>query len=288
MSYDLTPWLAAFASYSESFSGNPNAVLFNGEISAPQTSRQIEGGVKGHWFDNRLVAEASYSDLRKQNVVVGEPIASFNGACVAPSPSNPNACLIQVGEIGSKGFEVQATGRIHRSWSINFTYANLSASILDAGDQTDTADNPPVGQRLAGIPRNAGSAWLNYEHRSGWRAGFGAVATGSRPFDQPFSQAVATLTLPRTLLLNAVIGYEWTMDRTVITATVKFSNLSNTNVWQSGWGYTGVIAGRAAYRLRHHSILVPLSCMTGRRVEGSTLCHLTRRFSNCRSHVGCE
>ena len=248
-SYDLTSWLAGFASYSESFGGNPNSVLFNGKISTAETSRQVEGGIKGHWLDNRLVGEISYFDLRKRNVVVGEPLSSFNGSCTAPSPNNPNACLIQVGEIGSKGFEFQLTGRINRSWGVNLNYANLSAAILDVGDPTDTADNPPVGQRLASIPRNAGSAWLNYEHKSGWRAGFGAVATGSRPFDQPFSQAAATLTLPRTLLLNAVVGYEWKMDRTLVTATVRFSNLSNTNVWQSGWGYTGAIPGepRTAY-----------------------------------------
>ena len=241
VSYDALSWLAAYGSYSETFGSNSALPLYNGKTSSAETSRQWEAGVKGHWFAGRLIGDLVYFDLRKQHIVVNEPISSFHGACTFPVDSN--SCAVQLGEVGSRGIEFQLTGRIAASWNINLSYANLTAKVLNSGDQSDLSFTAfPVGQRLANIPRSSGSAWLNYHHKSGWSAGFGAVAVGSRPFDQPYWQSNATLMLPSNVSLNAVVSYEWKLnDRFLITPQIKLSNLADVNAWQPGWASTGAL-----------------------------------------------
>ena len=154
--------------------------------------------------------------------------------------------------------EFTLTGRLTNTLSVNVAYANISAKVLDSGSQ-DPADAYyfPAGQSLAGIPRNAGSAWVNYQNRSGWSAGLGAVGAGARPFDQPFTQGVTTLTLPEYLQWNAVVGYEWKRERVRWQAQFQMENFTNTNAWEAGWASSGVLpsAPRAFYgtvRLTFH------------------------------------
>jgi len=248
-SYDLTSWLAAYGSYSESFgAANSATPLWDGTLPSAETSSQWEAGVKGHWFANRLIGEAVYFDLKKRNIVVSEPLAYFDGNCKVEYTSN--SCLVQVGEVGSKGVEVTLTGRLTNELSVNVVYANLSARVLDSGSQ-DPADAYyfPAGQKLAGVPQNGGSAWVYYRHPSGWSAGLGMVGLGARPFDQPFTQKAATLTLPESLLWNAVVGYEWKRERMRWQAQFRMDNFTNTNAWEAGWASSGVIpsAPRAFY-----------------------------------------
>ena len=257
VSYDVTAWLAGYGSYSESFGAATYPTpLWDGTLPSAETSSQWEAGVKGHWFGNRLIGEVVYFDLRKQNIVVSEPLSYFNGNCKATYTDN--SCLVQVGQVGSKGVEFTLTGRLTNTLSVNVAYANISAKVLDSGSQ-DPADAYyfPAGQSLAGIPRNAGSAWVNYQNRSGWSAGLGAVGAGARPFDQPFTQGVTTLTLPEYLQWNAVVGYEWKRERVRWQAQFQMENFTNTNAWEAGWASSGVLpsAPRAFYgtvRLTFH------------------------------------
>ena len=249
VSYDVTRWLAAYGSFSQAL-GSPSypAPLWNGTLPSAETSQQWEVGVKGHWMANRLVGEAVFFDLQKRNIVVSEPLAYFDGNCQVEFTNN--SCLVQVGEVGSKGVELSLTGRISEGLSVNLAYANISAKVLDSGSQ-DPADAYyfPVGQKLAGVPQNAGSAWVYYRHASGWSAGLGAVAVGTRPFDQPFTQQTATLTLPESLSWNAVVGYEWKRERMRWQAQFRMDNFTSTNAWEVGWASTGVLpsAPRAFY-----------------------------------------
>jgi iron complex outermembrane receptor protein len=249
VSYDVTRWLAAYGSFSEAL-GAPSypAPLWNGTLPNAETSQQWEVGVKGHWLANRLVGEAVYFDLQKRNIVVSEPLAYFNGNCKETYTNN--SCLVQVGEVGSTGVEFSLTGRLTDTLSVNLAYANISASVLDAGSQNPAdAYYFPVGQKLAGVPQNSGSAWVYYRHPSGWSAGLGAIAIGTRPFDQPFTQMLTTLVLPESLQWNAVVGYEWKRERLRWHAQFRMDNFTNTNAWQAGWASSGALpsAPRAFY-----------------------------------------
>ena len=238
-SYDLLPWLAAFGSYSESFGdSSAGSILYNGQSAKALTANQWEGGLKAHWAGGRLTGGMNYFDLKKQHIVVDEPIAVFGGRCVAPNTET--TCAIQVGQEGSRGVEVSLTGRISSSWNVTASYADILARVLSSSDSTSYAALP-VGQRLVNIPRNSGSVWAYYHNGRGWGAGLGLVSASDRPYDQPAYQQNPTLTLPSYAQWNAVVSYRWKREKVEPTLQVRFDNITNINAWQPGWGSYGAI-----------------------------------------------
>lgn len=238
-SYDLMPWLAAFGSYAESLGdSSAGSTLYNGTGAKALTANQWEAGIKGHWLGNRLLGEVNYFDLKKQNILVNEPIATFHGTCT--SPNSGSTCAIQVGQEGSSGVELSLTGRITSSWSMVANYANLLARVLPNTDGTSYAALP-VGQRLLDIPRNSGSVWVYYHNDRGWGAGLGLVSAGERPFDQPSYQLNTTMILPAYAQWNAMVSYGWKLEKIEPTVQVHFDNITNVNAWQPGYGSYGVI-----------------------------------------------
>ncbi len=238
-SYDLLSWLAAFGSYSESFGdSSAGSLLYNGKNAAALTANQWEVGLKGHWADGRLAGEVNYFDLKKQNILVDEPIATFHGACT--TPDSPTTCPIQVGREGSRGVEVSFNGRISSSWNVIASYANILARVLPNSDGTSYSALP-VGQPLVNIPRNSGALWAYYHNARGWGAGLGLVGAGDRPLDQPSYQLNTTLILPGYTQLNAVVSYRWKLERLEPTVQVRFDNITNIDAWQPGYGSYGVI-----------------------------------------------
>lgn len=238
-SYDLFSWLAVFGSYSQSFGdSSAGSLLYNGRNAAALTANQREVGLKGHWLANRVTGEVNYFDLKKQNILVAEPIATFHGTCT--SPNSATTCAIQVGQEGSRGVEVSLNGRISSSWNVVASYANVLARVLPNTDGTSYTALP-VGQRLVDIPRNSGALWAYYHNARGWGAGLGLVGAGDRPVDQPSYQLNTTLVLPGYAQLNAVVSYRWKRERIEPTVQLRFDNITNTDAWQPGYGSYGVI-----------------------------------------------
>jgi iron complex outermembrane receptor protein len=238
-SYDLLPWLAAFGSYSESLGdSSAGSILYNGKNAKALTANQWEVGLKGHWLGNRLTGEVNYFDLKKQNILVDEPIATFHGSCT--SPNSGSTCAIQVGQEGSRGVEVSLNGRISSFWNVVASYANILARVLPNTDGTSDSALP-VGQRLLDIPPNSGSLWAYYHNTRGWGAGLGLVGAGERPVDQPSYQQNTTLVLPGYVQWNAVVSYRWELEKVEPTVQVRFDNITNVNAWQPGYGSYGVI-----------------------------------------------
>ena len=246
-SYDLVSWLAAFGSYSESFGdSSAGSLLYNGKNAAALTANQWEVGLKGHWAGGRLTGEVNYFDLKKQNILVDEPIATFHGSCT--TPDSPTTCPIQVGQEGSRGVEVSFTGRVLSNLNVVASYASIQARVLPNTDGTSYSALP-VGQALVNIPRDSGAVWAYYHNASGWGAGLGLVSAGNRPVDQPSYQLNTTLVLPAYAQLNAVVSYRWKREKLEPTVQVRFDNINNANAWQPGYGGYGAIpsAPRSIY-----------------------------------------
>lgn len=239
VSYDLLSSVAAFGSYSESFGDSTaGSLLYNGKNAAALTANQWEVGLKGHWLANRLTGEVNFFDLKKQNIIVDEPIATFHGTCTAPDSAT--TCSIQVGQEGSRGIEVSLNGRISSNWSVVASYANVLARVLPNTDGSSYTALP-VGQRLVDIPRDSGALWAYYHNASGWGAGLGLVSAGDRPVDQPSYQQNTTLVLPAYTQLNAVVSYRWKRERLEPTVQLRFDNITNVDAWQPGYGSYGII-----------------------------------------------
>jgi len=233
ISYDLTPNLTWFASYSEGFGAtNMGSALYNGTPAKAETSEQKEIGFKTQWLDKKLTAEVAYFDLRKQNFLLNVSAQSLGGACTTLVAYN--TCNIQAGELGGQGIEFNAAGEIYENWNLNLAYTNMDPRFLK-GDPSGVSN--PTGQRVAGIPRDSGSAWLMYKDPFDWSTGLGATYVGERPFDAPTYQSNTTFMIPAYVRWDAVLGYTYKINKSKLTAQVSINNIFNVNAYQRAYSF---------------------------------------------------
>jgi iron complex outermembrane recepter protein len=110
-------WLSLYANYVESFGANTSgarAFVRTGVFTtvAPTSAEQYEGGIKAEFFDGKLRANLAYYDLTKTNVAVSDltidPNTGFRRAC----GGEPGSCTAALGEVRSRGPELDITGEI--------------------------------------------------------------------------------------------------------------------------------------------------------------------------------
>jgi iron complex outermembrane receptor protein len=156
-------WFSLYASYSKSF-GLTNAVVLPGTPPfPPQVGTQWEGGMKAELLDGRLTFTSAYFDIVKTNIVQKVPGTQFG---------------VPVGEVESKGFEVEAEGRLDSHWSLLANYGYDDARI--------TKDVNEQGNRLQNAPLHSGGIWLKYDADGAYRGlslGAGVTAVGERQGD---------------------------------------------------------------------------------------------------------
>ena len=87
----------------------------------PELGRQFEGGIKAELIDRRLFITASGYQINKTDVLRPDPNFGPNG-------NNFNA-LLQVGEVRSRGFDLDITGAITPRWNATFNYAYIDSQI---------------------------------------------------------------------------------------------------------------------------------------------------------------
>ncbi|AFZ33131.1 TonB-dependent siderophore receptor [Gloeocapsa sp. PCC 7428] len=143
--------LSLYASFSQSFAPNSGRTV-DGSILEPVRGTQYEIGMRGEWFDGRLITNLAAYHLTRSNVA-------------ATDPDNPDFS-IAIGEQRSQGVEFDVIGEILPGWNVIASYAHTDAEI--------TRDNSPrEGNQLFGVPENAASLWSTYEIQSGDLQGLG-------------------------------------------------------------------------------------------------------------------
>ncbi|MEP1078884.1 TonB-dependent siderophore receptor [Leptolyngbya sp. PL-A3] len=150
--YQPSQEISLYTSYSQSFNPNTFAQTVEGSFLEPEISEQFEVGVRGEFFDGRLIANLAAYEITKQNVE-------------GPDPDNPDFSLA-VGEIRSRGIELDVSGEITPGWNVIASYAHTDAEV--------TEDNFYLeGSRPDNVPRNNASFWSTYEIQSGNLQGLG-------------------------------------------------------------------------------------------------------------------
>jgi iron complex outermembrane recepter protein len=202
--------VALYAGYSTSFVPN-NTLTRTGTSIEPTKSNQIEIGVKTEILDKRLAATLSAYQITKTNVLTIDP--------VDPDFSIP------IGEVKSRGIELDIAGNIQPGWNIvGSVFFNESA--VTVGDE-----NSPVGNILINAPRSGASLWSTYEIQSGNLQGLGF---GGGVFYVGDVQA----TLPNTFLIPAYFrtdaGIFYKRDNWK--AALNFKNLFNVNSYSNQGG----------------------------------------------------
>ncbi len=181
--YDWGNGLSTYASYSTSFEPVTTAPIAGQAPFKPTEGRQFELGAKWANADESLLVTAAVYDLRQTNV-----LKAIAGSVPARSE--------QVGEIHSRGFELEAQGRIGDRFSLIGAYAYNDSRISKS---TIAAE---IGRRNDRIPVQQLSLWGKYEFDNGFDA-----ALGIRHIGKSFDRS-NTLTVPAVTLLDVAFGYD--------------------------------------------------------------------------------
>lgn len=174
---EVADGVSPYLSYSESFTP-----LFGGDFFGnpfkPQEARQYEGGIKWQPRADSLLT-VSYYDIRESNFLQRDPDNIQN--------------RIQSGEIGAKGYEIEAIVNFDNGFGVTANYSYTDAEVLEG------TTSHPAGDRVEGIPDHLASLWINkaffVSEDLSWRIGAGVRQTGD---EIDFGQNVLTPT--RTLV----------------------------------------------------------------------------------------
>ncbi len=215
-------WLSLYSNYAENFGANTFGAIAFGGIDAsgnplpPTTAQQWEVGAKTEFFDGRLRATLAYFDLTKQNVATTDT--------AHPAPFCGFGCSIAVGEVRSRGSELDIQGEILPGWNVIATYANQDVRVTKStGDVDVNGTGIEVGNRLQFVPRNIGSVWSTYEVQQGDLKGF--KIGGGVNMQDGMANANNTLNSPGYALVGLMSGYSFKVGKSKITAQLNIENL---------------------------------------------------------------
>ena len=205
-----------YTSWSRSFSPTLAAQFTPGGKPFPsEYGQQWEGGVRTSEIHGRLSSSLAVYRIRASNLLI-------------TNPGNPLAS-IQIGTTGSKGIELDTSGRILPGWDVTFAYAYNEARIL--------ADPIyPVGNIFQNAPRHGGSLWTVYEVQQGAVRGLsfggGFIARSYR-----FVDPADDLVLPGYGRLDAMAGYAFGPQRRearMFRLSVNLRNVTDRSYFESG------------------------------------------------------
>lgn len=187
LTYDLTPNLLAYASYSDIFQAQDQRDI-NGRFLAPMKGVNAEVGLKAEWLKRRLLTTVAVFDAKQMGLATEDgfdPVAQQS--YYAPK------------DVKSRGFELEVTGRVgphHTNLTVGFTRMDLTGP--DGNDIYEWVPRTIVSlradTRLPGQPKlkfGAGLRWQSDIFKAG------AVRQDSY------------------LLVNSFVAYELTKTATV-------------------------------------------------------------------------
>lgn len=162
--------ISLYASWSEGFepqsvdSQNPDA----GGPFAPITGEQIEAGVKLALMGGKLQTNAAVYQIKRRNMLqaTGEAVNGVDQ-------------LAPIGEVTSKGFEIEVAADLTPDWVLTANYAYNDARITATvpGQSLTNA----VGDRFANAPKHQAGLWTRYQFRStGTAVALGSEYVGER------------------------------------------------------------------------------------------------------------
>ncbi|MBN8820249.1 MAG: TonB-dependent receptor [Sphingomonas sp.] len=148
------PDISTYVSWSQSFEPQTaaNQDTNAGGPFAPVTGNQIEGGIKTQLFDGRLQANFAAYRIVRRNILQVDP---------SRAPVNGVDQLAPIGEVTSKGFEIDLATDITPDWVLLVNYGYNDARIT--GTAPGQAITNSVGDRFANAPRHKVGFWTRYQ-----------------------------------------------------------------------------------------------------------------------------
>lgn len=144
--------VSVYTSYAEGFTPQGITDPEDGGPFEPETSRQLEIGVKSELAGGRVLAQLAVYEIVKEGVLVGNP-APDAGLGGIPR-------LLQIGEATSRGFETDLVGDLTGRWTLQANYAYNDVKVT--GGNPGSLRNS-VGDDFANAPRHAFGLWTRFE-----------------------------------------------------------------------------------------------------------------------------
>lgn len=187
--YEFDNGLSPFISYATSFEPVAGQSDF-GEAFVAETGKQIEVGLKYNSADYSQSATASLFQIVKSNVVISDPdSADYQGQ-------------LQVGEVRSRGLELEGTWMINNNLDIAASYTYIDMEI------TKDSENGLEGTMPIYVPKHAANLWANYnfdnQFLQGTRLSAGVRYVGEMQMDATNTQGM----VPDYTIADLSIGYD--------------------------------------------------------------------------------
>lgn len=209
LSYRLIKPLNAYVLYSTSM--YPNTVTNQyGQPFAPQLASNVEAGLKGDLWNDRLSFSSAVFQLTQSNI-----------AELSPFTPGIVQYYILSGENRSRGAEFQGLANVTSHWQVLYGYTYLDARVV-ANTQTPTA----VGTVSNYSPRHSARLWSRYTVGGGALKGlwFGA---GMIYQSVEFAGTPSSIPFDGYHVYNAAAGYRFNAGKHVVTLQFNLNNAFN-------------------------------------------------------------
>ncbi|MBB2496022.1 TonB-dependent siderophore receptor [Aquipseudomonas ullengensis] len=180
--------VTAYASYSEFFLPVTDLNAVTGKPFKPEEGDQKEIGLKYQPVGIDAMFTAAVFELTQQNVKKN---------LATPSGSVPT----QLGEVRSRGIELEAQANLTESLSVIASYTKLAPETTESTNQAEE-DNVP-----ANVADELASVWANYKIQGGALNGL-AFGAGVRHTSSSYGDNTETLEVPSYTLLDAMVSYQ--------------------------------------------------------------------------------
>lgn len=215
-----TDKISVFSNYAQGFNplwGNPADK--NGDAFEPIKNKSIDAGVKMYFMANRFNITATYFDLTRKGMLVGDP--------------NDPDFQIQTGEAKSNGVELDFQGEPLPGWTFMTSYSYTNARI------SEDTNLDKVGQPLENVAPHMYKLWMNYELQSTVLKGFGFGAGFHNISERASDDGIDVLMLEAYSVIDARLFYRtenWTTSLTI-------NNLTNEKYVLGSQNYNRAMPG---------------------------------------------
>lgn len=205
---DVTKEVSLYASYADIFQPQTTQMAAGGVVP-PRMGQQEEAGIKTSLLGGRVNAHFAVFKINDVNRSVTDP-------------SNP-AFALPSGEVESKGFETEVSGRILPGWDLTAGYAYTRTKFL-----TDSVTNE--GQTFqTQTPAHSYNLWSRYLFEEGPLKGL-SIAGGARIVSSFYTRTGNLyITQGGYQVLTAQLGYQFTPN---VWATLTATNALDQNYYQ--------------------------------------------------------
>jgi catecholate siderophore receptor len=160
-----TAWQTYYFAYGTSFNPSAEALSLaaNTVDTSPERTRSYELGAKWQLLQNRLSLNSTLFLIDKYDARTAEP-------------GSPEQTLD--GQQQSRGFEIEAVGRLLPNWSLLAAYTYLDTEVVESKDVAGGI--PAEGKQLIAAPEHSVTLWTTYDITSQWQVGGGATYVSPR------------------------------------------------------------------------------------------------------------